>query len=140
MMPLLLALSLACGGSHGPTVPLTVGGHVIRAELAINDAERARGLMYRESMPDDHGMLFVYKNDAIRSFWMRNTTLPLTIAYADKQGTIVRIADLTPLKEEGVSSLYPARYALEMNRGWFDRNGVKKGDRIEGIPTDLKAQ
>ncbi len=140
MITLLLPILLACGGPKGPTAQLSVGPASITVELATNDAERARGLMHRDSLPEHRGMLFLYPSESIRSFWMRNTTIPLSIAYADSQGTIVRIADLTPLQEEGVSSLYPAKYALEVNRGWFDRNGVKKGDRIQGIPTDLTVE
>jgi uncharacterized membrane protein (UPF0127 family) len=79
-------------------------------------------------------MLFLFPRDDVQAFWMRNTTLPLSIAYADRRGRIVRIADLEPLDERPVTSIAPARYALEMNRGWFAAHGVAAGDQITGIP------
>ncbi len=142
---LLLAAVLvlaACGNGTPPAVPgaqlpvsrLLVGDHRITAEIAQRPADLQRGLMFRESLPPDHGMLFLFPDEALRSFWMRNTTIPLSIAYADASGRIVRIADLEPLDERQVTSLGPARYALEMNRGWFSAHAVVAGDRITGIP------
>ena len=90
--------------------------------------------MHRESIPENHGMLFIWPDERVRSFWMRNTSIPLSIAFADAGGTIVSIAFLEPFREDGVSSGRPARYALETNWGWFSRNGVRVGDRISGIP------
>jgi uncharacterized membrane protein (UPF0127 family) len=142
---LLLAAVLvlaACGNGTPPAVPgaqlpvawLSVGDHRITAEIAQRPADRARGLMFRESLPPDHGMLFLFPEETIQSFWMRNTTIPLSIAYADARGRIVRIADLEPLDERPVTSIGPARYALEMNRGWFSAHAVVAGDQITGIP------
>ena len=142
---LLLAFVLAlagCGDGTAPAVPgaqlpvgwLTVGGHRITVELARHPEERSRGLMFRGSLPPDHGMLFLFERDEVQGFWMRNTTIPLSIAYADAHGKIVRIADLEPLDERPVTSIAPARYALEMNRGWFAAHGVVAGDAITGIP------
>ena len=142
---LVLAAALAfaaCGNGTPPAVPgaqlpvdwLTVSGHRITVELASDPDERARGLMFRQSLPPDHGMLFVFPRDDVQAFWMRNTTIPLSIAYADGRGRIVRIADLEPLDERPVTSIAPARYALEMNRGWFAAHGVATGDRITGDP------
>jgi len=142
---LLLASALAfaaCGNGTPPSVAgaqlpvdwLTVGGHRITVELARRPEERNRGLMFRESLPPEHGMLFLFERDEVQAFWMRNTRIPLSIAYADARGQIVRIADLEPLDERPVSSIAPARYALEMNRGWFAAHGVAAGDRITGIP------
>jgi uncharacterized membrane protein (UPF0127 family) len=142
---LLLAVALnwaACGNGTPPAVPgaqlpvdwLTVDGHRITVELARRPAERSRGLMFRESLPADHGMLFLFSVDEVQTFWMRNTKIPLSIAYADASGRIVRIADLEPLDERPVTSIVPARYALEMNRGWFAAHGVVAGDEITGIP------
>ena len=79
----------------------------------------------------------MFPSATIQQFWMRNTTLPLSIAYADEHGRIVRIADLEPLDEHPVTSLGPARYALEMNRGWFAAHGVVAGDEITGIPDQV---
>jgi uncharacterized membrane protein (UPF0127 family) len=140
---LLFALALAaCGDGTPPAVPgaqlpvdwLTVGGHRITVELARRPAEQSRGLMFRESLPPDHGMLFLFPVDEVQTFWMRNTRIPLSIAYADANGRIVRIADLEPFDERPVTSIAAARYALEMNRGWFAVHGVVAGDRITGIP------
>jgi uncharacterized protein len=144
---LLLAAALcwaACGNGTPPAVPgaqlpvdwLTVGGHRITVEPARRPDERSRGLMFRESLPPDHGMLFLFSVDEVQTFWMRNTVIPLSIAYADASGRIVRIADLEPLDERPVSSIAPTRYALEMNRGWFAAHDVVPGDQITGIPDD----
>jgi uncharacterized membrane protein (UPF0127 family) len=142
---LLLAIAFgwtACGNGTPPAVPgaqlpvhwLTVDGHRITVELARRPEERSRGLMFRTSLPPDHGMLFAFSADEVQTFWMRNTVIPLSIAYADASGRIVRIADLEPLDERPVTSIAPARYALEMNRGWFAAHDVAPGDEITGIP------
>ena len=138
----LLGMSLACEngspprieGSELPVEWIRIGHHQISAEIARKPAERNRGLMFRESLPSDHGMLFVFQDERVRGFWMRNTPLPLSIAYADGSGRIVHIADLEPHDETPVSSRYPARYALEMRRDWFRDHAVFPGDRILGIP------
>jgi len=143
---LLLEASLcgaACGNGTPPAVPgahlpvdwLTVGGHRITVELARRPDEQSRGLMFRDSLPPDHGMLFLFSVDSVQTFWMRNTKIPLSIAFADANGRIVRIADLEPFDERPVSSIAPARYALEMNRGWFAAHHVVPGDSITDIPT-----
>jgi hypothetical protein len=130
-----LMAHLACAGSDGAaTVPLTVGARTIAVEIAATEEERARGLMFRKSMPEDHGMLFIYPDEAPRSFWMKDTPLPLSIAFADRHGTIVRIKDMQPLDQTPVKSLNPATYALEMNQGWFERHGVKVGDKLSPLP------
>jgi uncharacterized membrane protein (UPF0127 family) len=142
---LLIAAALcwtACGDGTPPAVPgaqlpvdwLVVDGHRITVELARRPSDRSRGLMFRTSLPPDHGMLFVFPVDEVQTFWMRNTKIPLSIAYADASGRIVRIADLEPFDERPVSSIAPARYALEMNRGWFAAHSVEAGDAITDIP------
>src|SRR4030095_8204150 len=119
---LLLAAALAfaaCGNGTPPAVPgaqlpvdwLTVGGHRITVELARRPEERSRGLMFRDSLPPDHGMLFLFTTDEVQTFWMRNTKIPLSIAYVDANGRIVRIADLEPPHERPVTSIVPARRA-----------------------------
>ncbi|MGH0028998.1 MAG: DUF192 domain-containing protein [Myxococcota bacterium] len=137
---LLLALlwALACSqgvpGARLPVEPLVVGNERITAEIAATAADRRQGLMHRESLPQDHGMLFVFPEEKVLSFWMKDTPLPLSIAFADAGGRILRIAPLEPGSLEPVTSGAPARYALEMNRGWFERNGVFPGDTIGDIP------
>lgn len=128
---------LACAlGSPGvlPTTTLEVGGERIRVEVADDAGERSIGLMYRDALGADDGMLFVYDDERERSFWMKDTRVPLTIAYLDASGTIVSLADMQPLTRTPVPSGRPARYALEMNRGWFAAHDVKPGDRVAGLP------
>ena len=117
-----------------PSVVLTVNGVDLVAEVADDPRKRAAGLMFRDDLTPDSGMVFVYPNSRPRSFWMRNTCLPLTIAYLDPAGTIVSLADMDPLVEQGVPSAGPAQYALEMSRGWFARKGVSVGDLVVGLP------
>ena len=117
-----------------PTVVLTLGGVDVVAEVADDVMERAAGLMFRDALEADAGMVFVYPNSRPRSFWMRNTCLPLSIAYLDADGVIVSISDLEPLVEKGVASTAPAQYALEMSRGWYVRKGVSVGARVVGLP------
>jgi len=90
--------------------------------------------MYRDSLPANSGMVFVYPDAKERSFWMKDTRVPLSIAYVDADGVIVHLADMTPLDTTGVPSEKPAMYALEMNKGWFATHDVTVGDRITGLP------
>ena len=110
---------------------LTVGGHEVLVEVADEPEERQRGLMYRESLPEDEGMLFVYDRERPLSFWMKNTVIPLDIAFLDASGRIVDIQSMEPYNEASITSRAPAIYALEMNRGWFEAHGVEVGDRVE---------
>lgn len=134
MIALLLTSLAACGGSKLPTATLDVGGHAVTAEIAYTYETRQRGLMHRDSMGADKGMLFIYSDEKPRGFWMKDTRIPLSIAFADRSGTIVKIADMTPFDTTRVPSLYPAMYALEMNQGWFAEHGIEKGAVIGGIP------
>jgi uncharacterized membrane protein (UPF0127 family) len=138
LLAFLWACALACApdvpGAELPVETLVVGNVRITAEVAATREDRSRGLMHRESLPEDHGMLFIYPEEAPLAFWMRNTSLPLSIAFADGGGRIFRIADMEPHSEAPVPSGRPARYALEMNRGWFGRRGVFVGDVIRRIP------
>jgi uncharacterized membrane protein (UPF0127 family) len=134
------AAALACGarnekgGAELPTAAIHVGNHRLRVEVADTPASRGRGLMFRSELPDDRGMLFVFPEEKVLEFWMRNTEIPLSIAFADASGRIVRIADMEPRSEEIVSSVAPARYALEVKRGWFDAHGVRSGDSLGHLP------
>ena len=116
-------------------LPLTIGGKTIKVEVARTEKEQERGLMFRERMGKDEGMLFVYEREERLSFWMKNTRLPLSIAFIDKGGRIVDIQDMEPFSLDTHTSAYPARYALEMNRGWFAREGIKVGDLMKIPPT-----
>ena len=116
-------------GRH--TTTLRVGGHEVRAEVADRESERRRGLMGRDSLPEDHGMLFVYPEQRTLSFWMRDTKIPLDIAFVDRRGVIVDVQTMEPETEELHRSRQPAMYALEMAAGWFEEHGVEVGDRVE---------
>lgn len=116
------------------TVDLTVGMHVVHAELAITPAQQATGMMFRQEMTGNDGMLFVNNDSAQRCFWMRNTLIPLTIAFIADDGTIINLADMTPRSESSHCSTKPARYALEMRQGWFAKRGLKAGVKLRGGP------
>ena len=116
------------------TVTLSVGSASLQAEIASTDLERNRGLMYRKSLADGHGMLFVFDYDQKVSFWMKNTVIPLSIAYIASDGTITQILDLVPRSEEARSSERSIRYALEVPQGWFAKVGVKEGDIVRIPP------
>ena len=110
---------------------LTIDSLTIWVEIADNDAERQKGLMWREELKEDHGMLFVFPSPQIQSFWMRNTYLPLDIAFIDEEWVITDILQMEPL----IDTIYyksskPVPYALEMNQGWFEKRQVKVGDKI----------
>ncbi|HEX7889699.1 MAG TPA: DUF192 domain-containing protein [Ramlibacter sp.] len=115
-----------------PRVQLTAGDHPIQVHVARSDEERAQGLMFRRELPEDEGMLFMCDDCEVQNFWMKDTPLPLSIAFLDEDGTILRIADLEPHDLEGESSGHPVRFVLEVNQGWFDERGIVAGDRFTG--------
>jgi uncharacterized membrane protein (UPF0127 family) len=122
-----------------PTVSLTAGGmHVIRAEVARTPAERATGMMMRTEMASNAGMLFLFDYEGPQCFWMKNTLLPLSIAFIADDGTIVGLADMQPKTLENHCSEKPVRYALEMNQGWFAKRGIKLGAKLQGGPFGAK--
>jgi uncharacterized membrane protein (UPF0127 family) len=110
---------------------VTVGGVPISVEIADTRGLRERGLMNRDSLPADYGMLFVYPDEMIRSFWMRNTRIPLDIAFIDRNGSIINIEQMQAQTDDNTLSAGPAMYALEMNLGWFEAHDVGPGDRLE---------
>ena len=117
-----------------PTTPLTAGMHVIQAELALTPTQQMIGMMHRREMGANEGMLFVYDEPHKLCFWMRNTLLPLTIAFIAEDGRIVNTADMKPLDESSHCASEPVRFALEMNQGWFAKRGLKPGTRLRGAP------
>jgi uncharacterized membrane protein (UPF0127 family) len=116
-----------------PTVKLQAGMYAIQAQVATG-MNVYTGLMYRREMPQHEGMLFVYETPALQCFYMKNTFLPLSIAFIADDGTIVSIRDMQPQTLDSHCSDKPVRYALEMNQGWFARRGVKPGTRLVGVP------
>ncbi|MDI6850849.1 MAG: DUF192 domain-containing protein [bacterium] len=105
-------------------------GRTLYVELATTPEEWEKGLMGRDSLPDSCGMLFIFPYSDIRSFWMKNTTVPLSLAYIDSAFVIREIYDLTPLDETPVFSKERIQYVIEVNQGWFDKNGIKAGDTV----------
>ncbi len=116
------------------TIELTAGMHVIHTELAITPDEQATGMMFRRGMGANDGMLFVYADSGKRCFWMRNTLVPLTIAFIASDGTVVNFADMAPLDERSHCSEKPVQYALEVPQGWFAKRGFKPGLKLRGPP------
>jgi uncharacterized protein len=116
------------------TTDLTAGMHVIKAELAVSPAQQMVGMMFRKEMGTNEGMLFVNGDSAPRCFWMRNTLIPLSIAFVEEDGTIANIADMQPHSEQSHCSVKPVRFALEMRQGWFAKRGIKAGFKLRGAP------
>lgn len=111
-------------------IPLYLNGKEIQVEVAAKPEERTQGLMNRKHLPDSEGMLFIFEKEDYHSFWMKNTLIPLSIAFIDKEGRIVSITDMKPLTLDTHSPPKRVLYALEMNQGWFSANGVKAGDHV----------
>jgi uncharacterized membrane protein (UPF0127 family) len=130
---MLLALLLAPAHAQLPTVQLTAGMHVVRAELAADFTSRMQGLMHRESLAPNSGMLFVFDEVSVHCMWMKNTLIPLSVAFVDASGTITNIADMAPHSEQSHCAARPALFALEMTRGWFAGRGIKPGMKLGGL-------
>lgn len=128
-----LLLAATAAVAEMPRMELTAGFHRIEAEVAATQPERMQGLMHRRVMPRNQGMLFVFPQATRHCMWMRNTYLPLSVAFLDETGRILNIADMQPQTEDSHCAVAPARFALEMNRGWFAERGLKAGIRLGGI-------
>nr|WP_225879098.1 DUF192 domain-containing protein [Zeimonas arvi] len=113
-----------------PTVTLQAGIHLVKAEVANTPKTREIGLMFRERLAPNHGMLFVFREKAGHCFWMRNTLIPLSIAFLDDDGTIVNIEDMAPRSEASHCPKRPVRFALEMDQGWFAKRGLAAGAKL----------
>ncbi len=113
---------------------LAIGLHQIDTQLALTPMQRQIGLMWRKSMPQHEGMLFVFEQPSQQCFWMKNTLLPLTAAFVEDDGTIVNLADMKPRTTDPHCSAKPVRYVLEMNQGWFTKKNIKAGAKITGLP------
>jgi uncharacterized protein len=136
MRSILIALALAAAPALAqelPTVQLRAGMHLIRAEVAADYETRARGLMHRKSLAQNAGMVFRFEQPSIQCMWMKNTLIPLSVAFLDEKGTVINIADMQPHSEQSHCSAQPALYALEMTRGWFAERGIKAGSRLAGL-------
>ena len=115
-------------------ISLTAGMYVIKAEVAASNAERERGLMLREKMAANEGMVFVFETPSEVCMWMKNTLLPLSVAFIDEAGKIVNIEDMKPQTTDNHCGKKRVSYALEMNQGWFKQKNIKAGSVIEGLP------
>ena len=140
---LLASLSASAQPADGKpqSLPITiirVGPHPGAAEVAATPDQRTIGLMYRFSLPADHGMLFVFPQPQPLSFWMRNTYIPLSIAYIDVEGRILNVVEMAPRSDATHPSRGEALYALEMRKGWFADKGVGPGTRVTGLPPASK--
>ena len=140
---LAISLGLACGGGDGDATAtiVVIGGDEgegveLTVELARTAGERSRGLMLREELAEDGGMLFVFPGDTEAGFWMKDTLVPLSIAFIAEDGTILDIQEMEPLSEDVHRPPEPYRYALEVNQGWFEEQGFGTGDRVE-IPEEV---
>ena len=118
-----------------PIIKLQVETQAITAEVAADDTSRSRGLMFRESLPRNHGMLFVFQEASQYCFWMKNTPLPLTIAFINARGEVINLADMEPFALDTHCALAPAKYALEMEQGWFKRHQLGAGSKLRGLPS-----
>lgn len=117
-----------------PVIDLKIDKNIIKAEVASTVSSQQLGLMYRKSMPEQNGMLFVFEQKAGHCFWMKNTLLPLSIAFIDDEGKIVNIEEMKPQSEENHCPLKPIRYALEMNSNWFEKRQLGAGKLVMGLP------
>ena len=115
------------------TAQVAIGAEIIMLEVARTSQEQSTGLMYRTDLAKDRGMLFVFSPARPVSFWMKNTLIPLSVAYLADDGVIVNIEDMKPHSEQSHCAKVPVRFALEMNQGWFAGKGLKPGAKLRGL-------
>ena len=125
-----VAVVAGCTADTGDRLELVAGAHRIDAEIADTPASRATGLMHRATLAANQGMLFVYPQSGRHCMWMRNTLLPLSVAFLDEDGDVINIAEMAPRSDTQYCPSAPARYALEMNAGWFQQHGIGAGMRV----------
>jgi hypothetical protein len=131
----LAGLILGTPGRADPlfTFPLEIRGHTLRVEVASTEAERRLGLMHRRSLGEDQGMVFTYDKPSPQAMWMRNTLIPLSVAFVGADGRILNIEDMAPLTEDAHASKGDAAWSIEANLGWFRKRGIRPGDRVKGL-------
>jgi uncharacterized membrane protein (UPF0127 family) len=133
VLALLLLVAVAGAHAQNSEITLSIAGHKLRAEVVATHDTRSQGLMYREHLEANRGMLFVFPGVAPQSMWMMNTLIPLSVAFIGSDGRILNILDMSPQTLDIHSSEGPAAFALEMNRGWFAQRGIGRGARVEGL-------
>ena len=133
-----LGFAVLAAAQDGPQrlaqIRLNAGIHNINAEVAATPEQREIGLMFRTSMPAGDGMLFVFERPSKQCFWMKNTLIPLSVAFLADDGSVVNIDDMKPQTLDSHCSAKPVRFVLEMNEGWFAKRGIKAGSRLRGGP------
>ena len=134
LLAAVLAASLAWADARPRLATIKVGPHPPRVEVVSTDEQRALGLMHRKQLGANDGMLFIFDEPAYHSMWMKNTFIPLSVAFVDAQGVILNILDMEPHTENPNMSAGPSIYAIEVNKGWFAAKKVKAGDRVTGLP------
>jgi len=124
----------ASASAEMPLIELKAGKQTLTAEVASTDPDRMQGLMHRRMLPENRGMLFVFPSVAYHGMWMKNTFIPLSVAFIDDKGVIINIEDMQPQTQDAHCTKKPARYALEMNQGWFKQKNLKPGTKVGGLP------
>ena len=115
-------------------IPLSAGIHVIQAEVAMTPPEREKGLMNRRALGPSQGMVFLFDQPAVQCMWMRNTLIPLSVAFIADDGRVLNVEEMAAQTDDNHCAAKPARYALEMNKGWFAKHGIGPGIKISGLP------
>jgi uncharacterized protein len=136
----LLGATTAAMAAELPSLELSIKGNRLVAEVAATEATRTTGLMNRFSLQPDHGMLFVFKQPQLQAFWMKNTYVPLSIAFIGADGRILNIDDMAPQTESSHPSRGAALYALEMKKGWFAQHAIGAGEFVDGLDRVPKAK
>lgn len=116
------------------TARVKVAGHELKVEVAASEPQRMQGLMFRKKLGRNDGMLFVFDEPAYHAMWMKNTLIPLSVAFIDAKGEILNILDMEPQTLDTHMAAGPATYAIETNKGWFAEKKVKPGDKVTGLP------
>jgi len=129
-----LAASVAHADVAFRTSRIRVAGHELKVEVAQSEPQREQGLMFRKQLGRNDGMLFIFDEPAYHAMWMKNTLIPLSVAFVDKDGEILNILDMEPQTLDTHMAAGPATYAIETNKGWFAEKKVKAGDKVTGLP------
>ena len=136
----LAAILLAAAALHAradaamQTLHLKVASHALKVEVAVTEEQRNQGLMFRKQLGRDDGMLFVFDDPGYYAMWMKNTLIPLSVAFVDANGVILNILDMEPQTLDSHMAAGPAVYAIETNKGWFEDKKIKAGDKVTGLP------
>jgi len=133
-LALFLASLAALADVTFKTSSVKVGSHPLKVEVAADDPQREQGLMYRKSLGREEGMLFIFDEPAYHAMWMKNTLIPLSVAFIDRNGVILNILDMEPQTLDSHMAAGPAVYAIETNKGWFEAKKIKAGDKVTGLP------